>query len=291
MSADDLQHAPELSNEDIERVFKTIEIPTCPTILVEVMSEAQKDMPDIKKLTRFITLDIGMSAITLKMANSPLFRTGAPIIDIRTAMERLGMRNIVSVVVAGALRSSMAGISSKFIEKFWDRSSVVAIASGLIARRQRGIAADSAYTYALFHDIGIPLMVRRFPEYMRVLEECRQSGRMLIEAEADYFPCTHPVIGALMVHSWGLPADISQAIRFHHEPDVYDLPDSILSDGAVSLIALTQIADHFASEIYGEDDLEVGSAVYDRALAHFGISGEELEQLSEDINLAIHEIH
>lgn len=287
MSVEKLQHPHELSNDDIEQVFKTIDIPTCPAIVIEVMSESQKDMPDIQKLAKLVASDIGMSAIVLKMANSPLFRTGAPITNIRTAMERLGMRNIVCVVVAGALRSSMAGASTGFIEKFWDRTSVIAIASGLIARRQYGISPDAAYTYALFHDIGIPLMMRRFPEYEPALQKSKASGEMLIGVETSLFPCTHPVIGALMVKSWGLPPVVSQAIRFHHEPDVYDLPDRILPGGAVSLIALTHIAEHLACEVYGEQDLEVGNALFDRAVAHFGISGEEFEQLQEDLNLAI----
>jgi len=289
MSENQIQTPHELSNEDIEQVFKTIDIPTCPAIVVEVMAEAQKDMPRINKLAASIASDVGLSAITLKMANSPIFRSGAPITNIRTALERLGMRNIVCVVVAGALRSSMGQISSPYIEKFWDSSSIIALASGLIARRQYGVSPDAAYTYALFHDIGIPLLMRRFPEYEQVLLESRKAGRMLIDVETGYFPCTHPVIGSLMVKSWGLPAVVSQAIRFHHEPDVYDLPDRILPGGAVSLIALTHIAEHLASEIYGEDDLEVGETLFSRAIAHFGISEEELEQMREDINLAIHE--
>ncbi len=275
---------PELSNEDIDRVFKTISIPTCPSIVMEVMTEAQKDNPNITKLARSISTDIGMSAITLKMANSPLFRIGgAPVTNIRNALERLGMRNVVCVVVAAALHSSMSGFRVDFIEKFWDRTWVTAIASGLIARRLYGISSDAAYTYGLFHDIGIPLMMRRFPEYERLIENCRKSGRLLIEAEPDYFPCTHPVIGSLMVRSWELPAIVSEAIRFHHEPDVYELPDRILHGGALSLIAITHIAEHLACDLYGEEDLEVGLPLYERAIAHFGISDEDLEALNEDL--------
>ncbi len=289
MPIETIQSPHEPSADPINQIFKTFEIPTCPSIVIEVMAETRKEAPDLEKVAKSIANDIGMSAITLRMANSPLFRTNAPITSIRSAMERLGMRNIVCVVVAGALRNSMTDMPGHFIEKFWDRTSVVATASSLIARRQRGGCPDVAYTYALFHDIGVPLMLRRYPDYEKMHAECCQSGKMLIDVEADCFPCNHPIIGSMMVRSWGLPADIGHAIRFHHEADAYDLPEEVLAHDAVSLIAQTHIAERIASEIFAEDDVEVGEELYHRALTHFGIASEELEQLHEDINLAINE--
>jgi hypothetical protein len=74
---------------------------------------------------------------------------------------------------------------------------------------------------------------------------------------------------------------VGQAIRFHHEPDVYDLPDKTLPGGAVSLIAVTHIAEHLANDLDGEIDLEVGPVLFERALAHLGIDGNEMEELRE----------
>lgn len=276
----------ELSHEDMEKVFKTIDIPACPAMVSQVMAEAQKDVPDIKKLAKSIAADVGMSAVTMKLANSPLFRVGAPVSNILKALERIGTRNTVCVVVAVALRATMQGVSSGFIEKFWSKTSTLALAAGLIARRQYGVSPDAAYTYALFHDAGIPLMMRRYPDYEKVLHECHATGRLIIEAENQYYPCTHPIIASLLVRGWGLPPLVGQAIRFHHEPDVYDLPDKTLPGGALSLIAVTQIAEHLANDLDGEDDLEVGQALYERALAHFGIEEHETEDLREAIETA-----
>jgi len=274
-------HDRELSNEDLEQVFKTIDIPACPAMVAQVMAEAQKDVPDLKKLAKSIAADVGMSAVAIKLANSPLFRVGPPVSNVLKALERLGTRNTVCVVVAVALRATMAGMSPAFIEVFWNKTAALALAAGLIARRQYGISPDMAYTYALFHDAGIPLMMRRYPEYEKVLNECHTSGRLIIEAEDEYFPCTHPVIGSLLVRNWGLPPIVGQAIRFHHEPDVYDLPDKTLPGGAVSLIAVTHIAEHLANDLDGEIDLEVGPVLFERALAHLGIDGNEMEELRE----------
>lgn len=273
----------ELSHADIEKVFKTIDIPACPAIVMEVMAEAQKDAPDIIRLSKSIAGDVGMAAIAIKLANSPLFRVGAPVNNVRKALERLGTRNVVCVVVAVALRSTMTGVSAAFIEKFWSKTSALALAAGLIARRQYGISPDAAYTYALFHDAGIPLMMRRFPDYPRVVDDAYAAGRMIIDAEEQYFPCTHPIIGSLLVRNWGLSALVGQAIRFHHEPDAYEVPETTLPGAALSLIAVTQVAEHLANMLTNERDLEVGPAMFRKALAHLGIHDEDLEQLREEL--------
>lgn len=273
----------ELSPEDIDKVFKTIEIPACPAMVGQVMAEAQKDVPDIRKLAKTISADAGMSAVTIKLANSPLFRVGPPVATVPKSLDRIGMRNAVCVVVAVSLRGAMNGISAAFIEKFWNKSSALAMAAGLIARRQPGISPDMAYIYALFHDAGIPMMLRRFPEYEQTLKECQSSGRLLIDVEEQYFPCTHPIIGSLLVRNWGLPAIIGKAILFHHDADVYTLPESTVPSEALSLVAVTHIAEHLSNDMDNEIDLEVSPEHFARALAHFGIHDEDIEELRDAI--------
>ncbi|BCB27580.1 HDOD domain-containing protein [Sulfurimicrobium lacus] len=279
----------ELSQQDMDKVFSTIDIPACPSMVTEVLAEAQKDDPDMNRLAKVISSDVGMAAIAIKLANSPLFRTGVPASNVSKALARLGTRNIVSLVMAIALRNSMSGLPAPLVEKFWSRASAVATAAGMIGRRQHGMAPDAAYTFALFHDAAIPLMMRRFPNYAEVVDASRQRGLLLIDAEAEFFPCTHPIIGSLLVRNWGLPSVLGMAIRFHHEEDLYDLPEETLPAAALSLIAVTHIAEHLANEMLGEEDLEVGSVHYERALAHFGIGELELADIREDLEIALND--
>ncbi len=278
---------PELTHTDIERVLQSVEIPACPAMLFEVMGESQKDAPDIRRLTKHISNDLGLSAATIKLANSPLFRSAEPVSSVRKAVERLGIQNIVCVVVGTALRNTMTGLSSDFVDRFWSRTSVLAVSAAMVARRQYGVSPDAAYTYAMFHDAGIPLLMKRFPEYAQVVSQCQKLGQLMIGAEADYFPCTHPIVGSLLTRNWGLPASVGQAIRFHHDPDAYELPDSTLPGNSVSLIAITHLAEHILSEVSGEQDLEVGDVLFEKALTHFGISGEDVDQLRESIALVV----
>lgn len=275
----------ELSHDDLHKVMSTVDIPSCPVMLTDAMKEAQKDEPELNRLADLITGDAGMSAAALKLANSPLFGSNR-VSGVRKAVERLGTRNTVCVIVASALRNSITGLPAAWLDQFWKRTMLLAMASSLIARRQYGISPDAAYTYALFHDAAVPIMMRRFPEYADIHAKCRQEGTMLSDAEADYFPCTHPIIGSLLIRNWGLPSLLGQAIRFHHEKDAYDLPDRTLPGGALSLIAVTQVAEHLLGEVL-EDDIEVGSYLFERALDFLGISSDDLDDLRSRVALAI----
>ena len=276
----------ELSHDIVEKVMSSIDIPTCPGMVTDAMREAQKDEPDLSRLADIIGSDAGMSAAALKLANSPLFGANNRVVSVRKAVERLGIQNVVCVVVASALRASVTGLPAAWVEDFWRRTMQLALSSSLVARRQYGISADAAYTYALFHNAAIPLLMRRFPNYVDVLEGCRSEGRMLSDAEEQYFPCTHSIVGSLLVRNWGLPPLLGQAIRFHHEKDVYDLPDRSLPGGALSLIAVTQVAEHLLDEIIG-DTSEVDTNLLERALAFLGISNDDLDELRQRVASAV----
>lgn len=277
----------ELSHEELQKVMASVDIPACPAVVADAMKEAQKDEPDIKHLADVITSDAGMSAAALKLANSALFGSGSQISSVRKAVERLGTKNTACVVVAVALRASMNGLPAAWLEQFWKRTTQLALAASLVARRQFGISPDAAYTYALFHDAAIPIMMRRFPTYTEMLEKCQSEGRMLVDAEGEFFPCTHPVLGSLLVRNWGLPPILGQAIRFHHEADAYDLPDRTLPGGALSLIAVTHLAEHLLAETLGDRDLEVGIDLFEKAMDFLGISDDDLDDMRQRVSSAI----
>jgi HD-like signal output (HDOD) protein len=277
----------ELSTDDIQKVMSTVDIPTCPANVTDAMKEAQKDEPDLKRLSDIINSDAGLSVAALKLANSPLFGVGNPVYSVRKAVDRLGIKNVVCVVVASALRASITGLPAAWLESFWKRTTLVSIIASLIARRQYGISPDAAYTYALFHDAAIPLMMRRFPNYGELLDNCQREASMLVVAEESFFPCTHPIVGSLLVRNWGLPSILGLAIRFHHDREAYDLPDRTLPGGAVSLIAVTHVAERLLGEHLNEVDIEVGSELFDRACDFLGLSVDDLDRLRTQVTSAV----
>ncbi|WP_122586808.1 HDOD domain-containing protein, partial [Pseudomonas viridiflava] len=88
-----------------------------------------------------------------------------------------------------------------------------------LAKRIGSQAVDESYALGLFHDCGIPLMIKRFPDYMTVLEsayanagpECR-----VVDTENTAFDTNHSVVGYYTAKSWRLPDHVTEAIANHH---------------------------------------------------------------------------
>ena len=166
MNTDTLLQTP--SQAELEGVLANIRIPACPATVNEVMFEAQREDPSIKVLTRILSSDVGMSAMAVKLANSPIFGSAAPVRSVQQAVSRLGISNILNVVISVALRNASGNPPTPLMEKFWSRASTLALATGVLARKHVGISPESAYTYALFHDAAIPVMLANFPDYAAV---------------------------------------------------------------------------------------------------------------------------
>ncbi|MBS1228188.1 MAG: metal dependent phosphohydrolase [Proteobacteria bacterium] len=283
---DDAQSSA-LTPQQLEKILSSIDIPVCPVVVTKALLEAQSDDPDLPRLARLIAEDPSMSATALKLANSVIYRSANPVASVRHAVERLGTQAVVSIIVAVALHSTVKGLSEAWLNQFWRRITQVAVIAALVARHQFGIAQDTAYTYALFHHAAIPMMMKRFDGYEAMLKKAKTDGELLIDSETALFPCTHTIVGSLMVRNWGLPAIIGLAIRFHHDPEAYELPDQTLPGSALSLIAVTHIAQRLISEMFGERDCEVGAELFAKALAFIGLSDNELDDLRPQVEATL----
>ena len=62
-----------ITQAELEEILGAIRIPACPAAVTEVMEEARKEEPQLKVLARIIASDVGMSAMAIKLANSPMF--------------------------------------------------------------------------------------------------------------------------------------------------------------------------------------------------------------------------
>ena len=147
-----------LTHAELNETLSAVRIPPCPSIVAEVLREAQRDEPSMKVLSRIVASDVSMSAAAVKLANSPMFSPGSRVRSVQQAVNRLGINHILSVVVAVALRNTSSHLPADVMERFWSRASTLALAAGVLARGHVGISPDAAYTFALFQDAAVPVL-------------------------------------------------------------------------------------------------------------------------------------
>lgn len=225
----------------------SIGIPPRPTILARIENEMRKDEPDFKLLANIISTDVGLSASVIKVANSAYFGVGRRVRSILDALLVLGLKLTVATIAGIALKRAFPNVQN--LERFWDASSRIANVSGWLAWRLKNrvrLRSEEAYTFGLFRDCGLPLLIMHVPEYRRIAAQAEQEReRDFTACEDEQISINHAIIGAELAEDWMLPPDFCAGIRHHHAASaiVGDIAAGI-PENASRFIALTMLAQH-----------------------------------------------
>lgn len=284
-----------LSNESVSRLDEVLErsiidlgIPPCPKILSRFMTEMSKDEPDYESLVSIIGTDISISAGLIKTANSPFFGLRKKVRSGSAALMVLGLKTTSSTVAGIILRNSFQNVPN--LERFWDTTMRISLLSGWLAVRlaKRGLRAEDAYTFALFRDCGIPVLLGRFPNYQKVLDTAnRESERSFTEVEENEIEINHAMVGNILARSWYLPEEIYLAIGDHHNITALGLPDSKLPLLSRKLIAMAQTAEQILQHQLGVSDSQEWQKMGETCLNILEIGKEQLELLYEEADSVI----
>lgn len=235
--------------------IRQIGIPPRPVILEKIAMEMRRDEPDLITLARIISADVSISGSLLKVVNSPYFGYRTKARTVQDALTMLGLANTASTIATIVLRNVLPPMPA--MERFWDASARVAEISGWLAQeigRKDGVRSEDAYTFSLFRDCGIPIMMRKFPQYIETLAIANaDTERAFTEVEESRHPTNHAVVGSLLGQSWWLPENTCQAIRHHHDFVSIRAGAGALSPTVRRLIALSQLAERIDQEMTGQN--------------------------------------
>jgi HD-like signal output (HDOD) protein len=229
----------------VERTILDLGIPPCPEILDRFMTEVRKEEPDYNRLASIIGSDVGISAGLIKTANSPYFGLRQRVRSGGEALVMLGLKATSHAIAGIILRKSFPNMPH--LERFWDISARISHLSGWLAQRLdiHGLHAEDAYTFGLFRDCGIPVLLGRFKNYEAILNVAnRDAERSFTEVEEVEMPTNHAMVGCILAQSWWLPEEICLAIRNHHDLMTLQSASSQLPMLSRKLIATAQFAEH-----------------------------------------------
>ena len=243
--------AVELAQEDIDDMLKGIIIPSPPQIIADLQLEMAMPDPDLSDIASLIYKDAALAGSVLKVVNSPFYSSHA-INSIQQAVMMLGINTIANLVTAVQLREmtvyadDMTEENQLAFNRFWDSAEDVAKCSMLIAKRFSFIDPDIAYMLGLFHNVGIPLLIHKYPNYLSIIAESYQTtDSRIVDVENNEFNTNHAVIGYYIARSWKLPNIIGQAIAEHHNTNTFTNKSDIDKE-KVTYIAVLKMAEHMA---------------------------------------------
>ncbi len=235
----------------LERSLLDVGIPPCPEILTRIMDEMHKEEPDYHRLSSIISADVALSAGLIKTTNSPYFARQQRARSVHDALSILGLR-VAGHTIAGIILRNLFPSTPNMV-RFWDASARTARVCAWLAHKLdiSGFNAEDAYTFGLFHDCGIPVLMTRFPHYKDVLGQAnRDASNEFTAAEETLVQTNHAVVGSALAKNWWLPADMCMAIGHHHDLNALSA-DSTLPLSCRLFIATTQFAEHFTQQQLG----------------------------------------
>ena len=156
----------------------------------------------------------------------------------------IGLKQIAQIVTGVTLRKSLRTDGPQ-LTRFWDVSGKRSFALSRLAVELGGgvVDVDVAQSFGLFCDVGIPLLMQRFPDYGQTLKACNdEKVRLVTDVEQDRHSTDHALIGSVMARSWGISKTVCQAIRLHHDYSVFQ--DASIPEPVCRLIAMGLIAEH-----------------------------------------------
>jgi len=198
-----------------------------------------EEQADLAAISALIHTDPALSALVLRMVNSPLFGVQYQVTGILHALALLGIERLRVVVATAALRMFVTpALASPALTRCWQHSVACALAAQELAMSS-GYDGDRAYTAGILHDIGHFAMLNCWPKvYTDLLATCPPAD--LLQRECESVGVSHTDAGALLLERWGLPSDLVEVAWEHHCP---------ILEGRPRLLKLTSFGCHMADAI------------------------------------------
>jgi len=195
-----------------------------PALAVRVMDLLAQPEVDVHELLRTIGPDPAISAQLMKVANSAHYHRGQDVLDLRTAVMKIGLRD-VGKIAAGVAGRSIFDVSLRVeYETFPERwralflsTMTTAFSASQFSFEQHHSRPDWVFLGGMFMDIGKTMALRSLAQ----LIIAGQAPQPLEPGEVDaLLEEVHLEIGAEALRVWGLPSYLREICLHHHDAQV-----------------------------------------------------------------------
>ncbi|WP_028454858.1 HDOD domain-containing protein [Chitinilyticum litopenaei] len=201
--------------EDIARELAgDVVFPVCFDATIRISSVMRSQTASLQRIAQEVQKDPLITTKLLKLANTTAFNPGGrPVLDLGSAVLRLGMQTTRSVAMACSLQQLSKGEGAAAFEDkaqaLWRHSMRTAAYAMVLARRLTRHNPDVAMLAGLVHDLGAFFLLDRAGHYPELVER---------PASVDYLVAQwHDSIGATLMSTLGMPEEVIDAV---HEIDL-----------------------------------------------------------------------
>jgi len=252
-------------------------LPPAPSLMVQLISLVRQPDRDPGEIVQLMKHDPAVTAEVLHRCNSPVYGEEEPVTDLEEALFRLGFLEVYRIAVGLFGRQTISTVratNAMQVESLWRHSAITAIISGTIAR-ELGDAEGITFTAGLLHDVGkVVLATAEKSRYAELRREYGLSGMPANDAEKAVFGFSHSEVGALLLHRWGVPEEVSVPVLSHHDA-FWTGPH----ERTVTIVYLANLMAHHCEPAVPGQLCELPEAVH--ALELLGLLPTDLPRLQE----------
>ena len=196
------------------------------------------------QFAEIIARDPSLTARLLRMVNSVYFGLGTQVGTIEDAVLYLGLRQIRSLALATPVLEDMSAMGADGPQvswrDFWLHTLACAFATrDLLNQSDVTIDDDTDYITGLLQNVGKVVIAKVFPEeFAQLTQSIYENEAQVLAAERALLGWDHAAIGAYYLENHKIPAEIVEAVRFHHDP--------LQAPARKHLAAATHLADGYA---------------------------------------------
>ena len=244
--------------EDVARDLsgEVVSFPTFLDITFQVRTALKNPNLTVDQLATLIGAEPMMSTRIIRMSNSVAMNSsGRAIVDVKSAISRVGMEAVRSVSFAVAMEQLLGSKKMAPFEglshRLWEHTIHVAALCRVLARKLARINPDEAMFAGLVHDIGVFYLLSRAANFPELIEDKAELHQLLVQ--------WHDNIGHALLAAMGIGEAVLQAVQEHE----IERPVPVVKNLADVLF----IANKLANTQGGWRDPEFGDAVDTSALA------------------------
>ncbi|MBS0445184.1 MAG: HDOD domain-containing protein [Proteobacteria bacterium] len=240
------------------------DLPALPAAVLELLALLASENVDIDELAAKVSVDVALTAKTLRMANSSFYSLRREVTSVPDAIAMLGLRMVKGIVTAASVGGSFKPPACPGFDfkAFWRHGVATAVAAQMLALDAE-VDPGVAFTTGLLYNIGELVFASSFPDHYAAVLVCRlKTGAEAREAERSLLGVDRATVGARVAEVWRLPEAIVRAMRREPGTDsdlgrVVDAADRLMQ--AVAL---------------GDDALAAAAAVLAVDASAFGLDEE-----------------
>jgi putative nucleotidyltransferase with HDIG domain len=207
-----------ISPEDLrKKVSGLSNLPTLPGVAMHISRMVEDKNSSASDIGDIIAKDQVLSARILRLVNSPVYGFPGRISSVTHALVLLGFNVVKGLVLGTSVFESFA----KQAQGLWRHSLGCAVVSRRLSRELGVPDVEEIMVAGLLHDLGKAVLSHVVEkEFSEAVQIAKDKNCHIALAEREIFGVDHARVASWIADEWHLPPGLSDALTYHHRPDL-----------------------------------------------------------------------